>query len=47
MTQDKFMKFLNERKRLIEEKITDKFYKKILLDLHSDYVEHYVCLKGK
>jgi len=44
MSGDKYLEWLRQRKKDIEEKVKDDFFKKILLEINNDYTEEYVIL---
>lgn len=43
--EDKFLSWLKERKKKIEDNIDDELFKKVLLEIHNDYAEQYICLR--
>jgi hypothetical protein len=45
--EDKYFDWLKERRKLIIEKVQDTFFKDIMLKIHNEYAEQYVCLRGE
>ena len=45
--KDNYLEWLKNRKKNIVENVNDEFFRKILLEIHNDYAEQYICLKGE
>jgi hypothetical protein len=43
---DSYLNWLKERRKSISEKVQDPFFKDILLRIHNEYAEQYICLLG-
>jgi len=45
--EDKYFVWLKERRKIITEKVQDEFFKDIMLKMHDEYAEQYICLNGE